>query len=423
MRLRVGGSVLLASSLALAGCGASHRAPDCARRVADDASAPGYVWSVTCDVSGYPRLAGGQDGGVALRLISLEAGEVNLGGASLVVDANSEVVARFDGDGHHVWSELVRPATATSPLVQTLPDGGVALGLEIRGPFDFGGRAFDAVEGVTSTAVVALAPDGRPRWSRIFSAAGPESTVGIESLATSADGSIAVHVYTAGPLRVDDEGPFGDSGNSIALFDVDGSLQRVVDAPLGLLIDLADDGSLLLDRGAEGFAVLDPDGSPRWDRVLDAVFRGRFSPSGDLVIAGALVRTLNLGGDDLVKTDYLPDFGNSSVFVARYSAAGEHEWSLSLDEDRGVYELDVDSSEVLTLVTYLSDDRARIIRLDEAGQLSDERTTRPLNAHLAAILPDGDVVLTGTAEEPFDLGGGVEPFSGPRAVWLVKYAR
>lgn len=61
----------------------------------------------------------------------------------------------------------------------------------------------------------------------------------------------------------------------------------------------------------------------------DFVFRSVTDPSGNLIIAGHFTGTLNLGGSTLQSTNSAAGAPSRDIFVAKYTPAGGHVWSVS----------------------------------------------------------------------------------------------
>lgn len=114
------------------------------------------VWGLDCDTSGNVVATGGFDQ------------TIDLGGG--VFSGGHIFAAKFDGQGHHVWSREYGSSYAISAFyVAAAPDGGVVLGGLSDGNVDFGGGVFSPRAENEYVAVVAkLDAGGLHEWSAGF---------------------------------------------------------------------------------------------------------------------------------------------------------------------------------------------------------------------------------------------------------------
>lgn len=142
---------------------------------------------------------------------------------------------------------------------------------------------------------------------------------------------------------------------------------------------------------AEGYdgalAAYEPDGSPRWVRPLAGIGKEQVMhvatwPSGDVVVVGDTTSPeIDLGTGPLS--------GETTVFVARYTAANEPVWAQRIEELKSGYYLYPvpDPSGALTLVGKSA------VRLDAAGETIWTATGGSFEVGAAG--PDGSVYVTG----------------------------
>ncbi|MFO7563776.1 MAG: SBBP repeat-containing protein [Enhygromyxa sp.] len=217
--------------------------------------------------------------------------------------------------------------------------------------------------------VARFAPDGTHLWSKAIGGAGEDELRGV---ALDGAGNLYVTGATYGDVMVEDELLAGLGGHDlfVAKYSVDGQhlwskvygstgseigYDVAVDAEGGPVISgsFSDETDLgagpVMSAGEDDVFVLrlTPEGAPMWSRTAGSVDSqdefgwavAVFPGSGDVLFGGSFRHVINLGGEDLVAE------GRLDMFLARYTAAGDHVWSMSegTGADDDVYGLDIDA--------------------------------------------------------------------------------
>jgi hypothetical protein len=173
---------------------------------------------------------------------------------------------------------------------------------------------------------------------------------------------------------------------------------------------------------------LTPEGTPVWSRTAGggdpqndfgwavAVFPG----SGDILVGGSFRQTINLGGEDLVAE------GQLDMFLARYTAMGDHVWSMSegTGAEDDIYGLDIDSEDNILLAgrsggtlgfgiaSLGGNGQAVVAKLDGDGNpLWVRHSQGDFGENYATCMavaagPSGEVFLAGYFDGDIDFGDG-----------------
>ncbi len=257
------------------------------------------------------RIAVSSDGTVTI--YGLLRGTIDFGGGPLTSEGESDVVvAQFDIFGEHRWSRRFGNQERQVPhRVATNDDGEVVISGVIRGDVDFGGDAPLEANGA-GLFVTKLDSDGDYLWSQAF----PLTGFFITGVELSEDGSVFMV----------------------------GSMSQAIDFGGGDLTGEPDSSSDIV------VVKFDSDGEHVWsDRFGDS--EGQYSSeitlaeNGDILLAGEFNGTLDLGGEPRVST------GETDVFVARFDSEGDHIWSRSFESSarQTAYGLDLDSEDRVIL--------------------------------------------------------------------------
>jgi len=105
-------------------------------------------------------------------------------------------------------------------------------------------------------------------------------------------------------------------------------------------------------------------------------------PSGNVVVVGTYLGTINFGGGNLPMSHW----GQQAAFVAEFNPSGTHLWS------RGFFDATVDASAISVISTGVACDSS------------------------------GNVVMTGLFGNTVDFGTGILTSSGNRSIFLAKYS-
>lgn len=423
--------------------------PSCERRDPNANSLPGFRWSVSCHASFEmwdPRVAVLGDGGFVLALrvahdtVPPKSVTMNLGGEDLINAGNFDVVvARFDAEGQHVWSQLWgNEHSEESSAVAALPDGGVALGLRFGGTVNVGGETFTSLAEYDEI-LINLDAAGKHRWSRRLTPMGVKGWSSIRSVDSAADGSIVMSAYISGTIELVGDQTYvtNQSGaNIFALYEPGGGLRRAelhdvdVSAPA-----LSDDGSITFGV-VDGLQRNGPDGMLDWTLSgwkrpgpLDAVLNLTHvscAPNDDIVVAGVFGGTINLGGDDLVNDDFDVQLGNYDLFVARFGSDGSHRWSFRRDGSSTYFGqaaiVQVSSTDKLYLGYGAAGDMTHLELVDDGGSMIATQTVAASGASGGGWLPDGTLLIAGAFAGPVDLGGGPSTSHGSLELWFGRIA-
>jgi hypothetical protein len=180
---------------------------------------------------------------------------------------------------------------------------------------------------------------------------------------------------------------------------------------------------------ARGYGAPDNKSTPRGLAV---------DPTGNLVLAGDLIDTVNFGGDDLVGGG---DALNAEIFVVRLNPLGGHLWSKELGgaADNRVFALALSGANpvlagayhdgavdlgcgALTIVDEFND--LFVAGLDTDGgclwDLSAGAPSAESEAYDVAVDPSGGVLVAGTFQDAIDFGQGTLSSAGSNDVFVAK---
>lgn len=323
------------------------------------------------------------DGGGNVAAAGTFFGPVDFGGGTLTpanVFGGDVFLARFDGDGTHLWSRQITPGGfgLIVDAVASAPDGSIYVAglLQSGGEIDFGGGL---LAGSNQTVVAGFDADGTHRFSfvlgdgRVQAIAAGDTTVAIAgytsgsvnfgggALAAAGGSDVFLGVLDAdGTHRFSNL--FGDAGNQggmgVAL-DPDGgvvlaaSAQSTIDFGGGMLTATATDLCL---------AAFDSTGAHRWSWIRPGTWQSGsgilltldvdVSDAGEVALGGLFRFAVDLGGG------MLSSAGSGDVFVARYDGDdGSHIASTSIGgtSTEGVQGLSYDANGNLAIAgTFLS---------------------------------------------------------------------
>ena len=317
-----------------------------------------HVWSQCFgDLGGGSGLAIAVDGEDNAVVTGYFTGSVDFGGGALTSAGGADVfVAKYAATGEHLWSNRF----GSSVLTAFIRESGNAVAVDGRGDIvvtgifegtaDFGGRPLVSA-GQTDIFVAKYSAAGQHRWSRGFGDRG--SLDSGEGVALDSSGNVLVTGNYAGAVdfgggRLTGTGStifvakysptgehvwsqsFGgsnsDSGKSVAVDAYDnivltGTFRNTVNFGGGPLTS-AGENDIFVAKYA-------PAGLHLWSKRLGSSYGSdsgnavAVDTSGNVVVAGSFVGSVDFGGGELVSG------GGTDVCVVKYSAAGAHLWSRS----------------------------------------------------------------------------------------------
>lgn len=295
-------------------------------------------------------------------------GAVNFGGEDLASGGGMDVfVAKLGGDGAHRWSKRFGDAEnqyATDVAVDK--DGNILVAGYFTGVIDLGGGALESA-GATDAFVAKFNGDGDHVWSYPL---GDAMSQAARSVRADAQGNVVLVGDYQGTLIVGGNPLTPKGLNDIFIVKLspqgtvlfsksaggpgnDFAARVLTDAGSGILLLGSFAGSIDFEGGATetsngGFDVvlvkLDPSGNYQWsgafgnsldDDAKDVAIDGE----GSIVVAGDFASELSVGGP------VLSCQGKTDVFVAKFDSSGGHVWSRGFGdaEMQRVRAIDVDS--------------------------------------------------------------------------------
>ncbi|MRG91832.1 WD40 repeat domain-containing protein [Polyangium spumosum] len=410
-------------------------------------------------------LAGVESGGVIVA--GRYHGEVDLGGGALPSPGNNyqAYVARYDGEGRHVYSRSFGAEFAEmSNDVATSPDGTALVAGTFGWEMELDGVVLPWT-GSDDAFVAKLDPAGKVVWARALGGAGRQRGFAVAAMP---DGGAIVAGTTSGALDLGVGEPQTDSkGAFLVRLDASGApvWSRLLSSSDGFTVvnDVAARGDTIavvgrfafeLDLGLDvdlvaggyndGFVVTyDLDGAPLWSRKVgeagynDVVSAVAFAPDGGLVLTGKVEGGVDLGGGFHQAADEY----DANTFLLELDAAGNHRRSnvyggegydigqgLALSSDGGVIltgdmlgRMSFGAGALVTpegengkdaFVAVLDADRNPVF-LRHIGGVDVQSGQR------AAVDGQGRVFIAGSVMGAVDLGLGMTPSSGYYETFLV----
>lgn len=276
-------------------------------------------------------------------------GTANFGGADLTSAGSYDVfVAKFSSNGVHNWS-LRQGGTSSDYALRIASDGlsrAVITGY-FQGTTNLGGAALTSAGG-SDVFLAQYNSSGSHAWSQAFGGTGDDQAQGLgtdgtgtvvmtgaysatasfggASLTSSGSRDIFVARYSSAGVHEWSRG-FGntlsDYGKDVG---IDGSGNVVL---TGYFYGTVNFGGWPLTNpsGSDVFlAKYNASGTHLWSRNFSGTSSNYawsvdITADGSLLLAGEFWGTANFGGSDLTSTGY------TDGFIARYDAAGDHQWS------------------------------------------------------------------------------------------------
>ncbi len=330
-------------------------------------------------------------------------GTMDFGGGALTSAGNADIfVAKYSPAGDHLWSKRFGSAAAdTAHAVHADAAGNIYVAGRFDGTTNLGGGDL-ASAGSYDIFLAKYSPNGDHLWSKRFGDTGGGDWA--QALAVDRSGNVLMagsftgHVnfgggdlsggdnpsvfiakYTPGGSHMWSRGVHCSITGSALGLGIDGSDNPVMVGRFGSTIDFG--GSVLTSAGLSDVYVA------KYSAAGEYLWAKRFGGSGDdwgyavavssngqIVVTGGFVGAVSFGGGTLVSA------GRSDIFVAQYSAAGEHQWSRRF-----------------------------------GGTSNDD-------GYGVALDSNGNVVVTGHFHETIDCGGGPITSIGIDDIFLAKYS-
>jgi hypothetical protein len=402
-------------------------------------------WGDAADQIGQ-AVAAGPTGDVAVA--GVFQGSIDLGGGPLATTASWGIyVAELSADRGHVWSRAYPGGTddvsgAGRPIatLAMAPSGDVVLGGSFSGTADLGAGPVTSQSPQGDGFVLALDPEGEPKWSAVYSDASPDpAACTIESVAVDATGDVVALGYTSalplGALFVVKLDPLGfqvwqkdvsSRGTLDSTVRLDSSGNVIV---VGMTYDAVDfgNGPMMASSAAPSLFVakLDPDGNPLW-ATSSLATELRLQPDEALAVDANGDVYIAAGGGDLsldVGCGTFPLAWSTRV-MSLDGATGACRWIAGFEDFGGSIAALADGRIVVAtaagerLVSYASN--------GPSASACAHPYTQNVSAevHGLAALPDGGLLMTGA----FALTANFEDdpsalltSAGQRDVFLAKF--
>ncbi|HEY8072555.1 MAG TPA: hypothetical protein VIF62_00550 [Labilithrix sp.] len=421
-----------------------------------------FPWTLAIDASDRLAIAGSFDKTADLGAFHLDAPKRAYG------TPQGMFVAWLDASGNVTGARCFGdPGILGRAVLAAAPDGDWIVAGEFSGVLDFGAGPLDAA-GTTTAFVARLGPMGAVRWSKKLGGAIQQR---ILDVAVSRAGEIVVAgTFNGGTLdlggvlmpghQLDDvfvaalrpDGTtrwarsYGDEwGQRVGAVAIDargdivlgGELEGTMDFGAGPIGTPADP-KLGPTSNPAWIAKLDPDGGPRWSRVLSskrsAIVRDlAIGRGGDIVASGIFFEDLRVG-DLGVRGE-----GNTDGFIALLDSAGAPRWATRAGTDHnkdleqaGNVAVDPRGNIAVFGSRTGSDDHSGpvygmwLASFDALGATrfvrSHPHAMGDFLGHLLVTAKDGRAIALGSFGDPIDLGTG--PLDGDRrstSIFLVAF--
>ena len=334
---------------------------------------------------------------------AMVSGSVNFGGSTLSTNQGG-VIAKYTGNGSHLWSKLWSGSTGASlvPTGMVIDDneGTVIVTGYFSGTVNLGGGSLTSA-GSNDLFMVKYTSNGNHLWSRRYGASATEVA---SDIAIDPYGNLWVAGYVHGS---------GNLGGS--------TLSSNSNSRDAFLAKYSPYGDHLLSRIYGGSSVDEATGV-----AVDS--------SGNAVITGYFQNSASFGGGAFISA------GSYDIFVARYSNSGQHRWSrregsTSRDQGRSIA---VDGSGNIVLGAYFegainvggtslsskgSVDGA-IVKYSASGTPQWARGIGGSSGDTingVAVNSSGDIAVTGNYISWMDMGGTYIAGDGSVNVFVARY--
>ncbi len=302
----------------------------------------------------------------------------------------------------HQWSKRFGDgANQVARSVTFDPSGNAILVGWMEGTVDFGGGPLAAV-GSFDAYIAKFDPSGAHLWSKRFGDSGQQQ---IFSVATDAAGDIAVIGIFNGNIDL--------GGGNLA------SASSNTDVFVGMF---------------------DANGTHLWSKSFGDIANDdcrsvAFDPSGNVIIGGFELGTIDFGGGPLVSA------GAQDAYVAKFDATGTHLWSTLWggSSDQGVQGVTTDSSGNIVLVGWFGGNLdlgggpmvsaggldAFVARIDPSGAFQWNQNfgdTSDQKAVFVGTDSSDNVAVSGYFAGSIDLGGGTFASAGGNDVFAARFS-
>lgn len=392
------------------------------------------------------------------------AGTVNFGGGNLVSAGLLDVfLAKYNSAGVYQWSRRFGGTQGDDgQAIAVDASGNVFVAGSFQGTANFGGSNLVSA-GTYDIFVAKYSGNGVHQWSHGYGTTNGEFAYGV---AADPSGNVFVTGYFTGTLDLGSGGLTSNGSNDVfvAKYDASGaplwsnhygsvnedegysvasdaSGNVVVTGRVGQAVDFGG-GSLTYGGGFYDAFVAKFDGSGvhQWSKDLGSTGTdiGNWvttDGAGNVVVTGHFAGTVNFGGGGLSSA------GSDDIFVARYDAAGTHQWSRrfggTLSDAGNSVAVDDAGNVVVTgsfqgtvdfgggnVVSHGSDD-VFVAKLTAAGKPWWSRGAGGTSSDIGyAVATDasGNVFTTGVFQGTANFGGTDLVSAGYDDIFLVKYA-
>ena len=367
-----------------------------------DPTTPGegaYIWQKrfgsTSSDRGYGVATDKQTGDIAMT--GAYSNTVDFGGGSLSCSSTGNaVVAMYDANGSHLWSECVAgtAGTVTSQGIDIDSNGSVVVTGYFKGTVSFSGQSFTSAAGTDDAFIAKYSASGVLQWVRQLT-----DTAGTRGLGIAVDShdNVVVSGFYQNPDEI-------------------------------ILVKFSPTGGLQWIKQFAGAGLIEGR-----DIVVDS--------NDNIIMTGSFSGSMDFGGGVLSTTP----IWRSDLFIAKFTSSGVHIWSNNFggDNPETASSIAVDPGTDEIVVTGYSSSKT----IDLGGSILDSYGNGNNDIFIAKYAPNGthrwskiiggiggdygksvaiddngDVVLGGYFEGSVDFGGGSLTSAGSFDIYLVKYS-
>jgi hypothetical protein len=430
---------------------------------------PAHIWSERFGNSGGDNFnAVAMDPAGNVIVVGSFGGSLDFGGGPLVSNGGSLdiVIAKFNAAGAHVWSERFGgTSNEQANGVAVDPSGNVYVTGNFSGTADFGSGVGIVGAGGTDIFLAKYNSNGVHQWSKGYGGSGADNG---SAVATTASGDVimtgsystlatmggGVPTVSQGGTDIfiekyNTSGTFQwgkylgsvatESGTSVA---TDANANVYATGDFNMTVDFGGGGGGLTSAGAGDvyLAKYNSSGVHQWSQRFGSTSSDRgndvaVDALASVVMTGFFTGTVDFGGGGLTSG------GGQDMMVARYTAAGAHQWSRRIGgtvNDAGIsVAVDGTGHTLVTgnfantatftggSLTSAGSNDVLFARYDAAGSLVwIQRVGSVTSDQPKGIAADasGNAVITGTFTDTVDFGGGPLTSAGNPDDFLAKYS-